>query len=368
MADKSLIRTRKNRGDLPDSLTETTQGAKETQRFRTEVANSVTSSGQTLTPDDGTNADLYQTSKASFLYGTAGSSFQDNSAVPNIYQLTLMRGDVSLRYPNNYDLLHGCIINFKPANTNTGASTLALWNQEASTYMDAKAIKTIDGNDVGGGVISSSSIHSFLYDSTADAWILMSIIFPVTSKGGIITRNDSGVVELPVGSNGQVLSADDTEDSGLKWVSMGGGVGSVAQMFAIQPSFQQSISPFGAKTISTLGITITPKKAGNRIVLELLLKASFTYVSGESSSTAEISIYRNGIKISATSRDISSWRTSIPVLAGSKSFEVQYIDESSLGTETVYALYVDNTNGSSTFIINKGVYIYSFFKIMEIET
>ncbi|MCH8854547.1 MAG: hypothetical protein IID41_18120 [Planctomycetes bacterium] len=42
---------------------------------------------------------------------------------------------------------------------------------------------------------------------------------PATTKGDLILQDASATVRLPVGTNGQVLTADSTEASGVKWVT-----------------------------------------------------------------------------------------------------------------------------------------------------
>lgn len=120
MADLSLERERKNKNDIEDSLDPGFQGAKETQRFRTEVANFVTTSGQELTPANGSSSNLYQIPMASAIYGMGASTFTDTGTA-NSYVLTPMAS--GLIVPSNYDLLNGCTVMFKPNNSNTGAAS-----------------------------------------------------------------------------------------------------------------------------------------------------------------------------------------------------------------------------------------------------
>lgn len=49
----------------------------------------------------------------------------------------------------------------------------------------------------------------------------MSYIVP-SAKGRLITRESANLVELPVGSDGQVLTADSAQAAGIKWASGGG--------------------------------------------------------------------------------------------------------------------------------------------------
>jgi hypothetical protein len=65
-----------------------------------------------------------------------------------------------------------------------------------------------------------------------DTWSLTTIRGAVglTSKGDILTDSGSGLARLPVGGSGQLLAADSTTTTGLRWVDApsGGGIGGQA--------------------------------------------------------------------------------------------------------------------------------------------
>lgn len=64
----------------------------------------------------------------------------------------------------------------------------------------------------------------------------------LTNKGDILTRNNSEIVRLPVGTNGQVLTADSTVPEGVKWAAGGGGGGTwqPPEIFIVDLTIQTS--------------------------------------------------------------------------------------------------------------------------------
>lgn len=55
--------------------------------------------------------------------------------------------------------------------------------------------------------------------SAADLDEANAVTSALTTKGDLLVYNGSAYVRLPVGTNGQVLSADSTTATGLKWVT-----------------------------------------------------------------------------------------------------------------------------------------------------
>lgn len=71
------------------------------------------------------------------------------------------------------------------------------------------------------GTISNSDYLTFLGKLTS----------PLTTKGDLITHNGSTHIRLPAGTDGQVLTADSTQASGLKWLSLSNN-GDITDVFA----------------------------------------------------------------------------------------------------------------------------------------
>jgi hypothetical protein len=75
----------------------------------------------------------------------------------------------------------------------------------------------------------------------------------LTTKGDLITRNATVPVRLPVGSNGQVLTADSTQAAGVKWSTPGGGG------FTVEVLTGQQIIAGGLAATKTFTPAQTPK-------------------------------------------------------------------------------------------------------------
>lgn len=64
------------------------------------------------------------------------------------------------------------------------------------------------------------TINGTTYDLTADrSWTIPSFTSPLTTKGDIYVRNASADARLPIGLDTQILMADSTQATGMKWAS-----------------------------------------------------------------------------------------------------------------------------------------------------
>jgi len=72
------------------------------------------------------------------------------------------------------------------------------------------------------GMISYLKDSNAIYKYTGSAWEIVGGGSPLTTKGDLYTYSTTDA-RLGVGSNGQVLTADSAEATGLKWSNPAGG-------------------------------------------------------------------------------------------------------------------------------------------------
>lgn len=85
-------------------------------------------------------------------------------------------------------------------------------------------------------------------------------VSPLTTKGDILTYSTTDA-RLPVGTNGQILSADSAEVTGLKWITAGGTVTSASVVSA--NGFAGTVATATTTPAITLTTTITGLIKGN---------------------------------------------------------------------------------------------------------
>ena len=79
-----------------------------------------------------------------------------------------------------------------------------------SSSLGTMATQNANAVNITGGTVNATTLE------VGGAPVLVN---PLTTKGDILVDNGSASVRLPVGSNGQVLTADSTQTDGLKWAA-----------------------------------------------------------------------------------------------------------------------------------------------------
>jgi hypothetical protein len=108
---------------------------------------------------------------------------------------------------------------------NVGSFNIVLTNQDA---LSTAANRLLTGT--GGSItLGADQWIQLVYDGTTSRWRVSTLGIDksiVTAKGDLISASGaSSPVRVGAGSDGQILTADSTQSSGLKWASSGSGVG-----------------------------------------------------------------------------------------------------------------------------------------------
>lgn len=183
----------------------------------------------------------------------------------------------------------------------------------------------------------------------------------VTTKGDLIAGTASATVSrLSIGTNGQVLTADSTAATGMKWAAAAGG-GKILQVVNV------AYSTYGTTTSSTYSATgltasITPSSTSSKILV-LVNMVGMTKTAGDTG--IGLKLYRNG-------SSILPFEGVLGTNSGSNfngvSSGTNYLDSPASTSSQTYAVYWNSYNNSTQVRINNdgGVAISSTITLMEV--
>lgn len=131
-----------------------------------------------------------------------------------------------------------------------------------------------------GQVLAKASGTDLDFSWVTDATGIPATIFD--AKGDIIAASAADTASrLAVGSNGQVLTADSTTATGLKWAAVGGG-GKVLQVVRGTDTTARSTTS-GSFTDASISVTITPTATTSKIMLFWTFRA---YINASATDAA----------------------------------------------------------------------------------
>lgn len=182
------------------------------------------------------------------------------------------------------------------------------------------------------------------------------------AKGDIIaaTANDT-IARLAVGTNGQVLTADSTATTGIKWADSSGGL-----LQVVQGTYGTQASSTGSTFADTgLSATITPTKSTSKI---LVMQFTANCLKGGADTYLTLQLVRNSTPIhviSGLALGTSNTNTGITSLASS------YLDSPATTSAVTYKTQFGNRvgGGSGTVYVNytgEGGAVVSTIILMEI--
>jgi hypothetical protein len=113
----------------------------------------------------------YQNPMAMFVNGVSAQSFQDNSATANSIELTPITGAGGLRVGDSYNIMDGMIVECNKTTVNTSSTVTVNIGQTTGTYLGAKSLKTLAGEDP-----SIGEVYGYLrlfWDNGNDYWVII---------------------------------------------------------------------------------------------------------------------------------------------------------------------------------------------------
>ena len=226
---------------------------------------------------------------------------------------------------------------------------------DANGYLASQTVMVFADSAARTAAITSpqEGMFSYLKDTNAtqyysgSAWVSIGGSSPLTTKGDLYTFSTTDA-RLGVGTNGQILTADSTAATGIKWAAPSGG-GKVLQV--VQATTSTSTSTNGSSYIdTTLTATITPSAATSKVLI-------MTYQSFNLSraSVSDAGAFTNLVR---TSTDILSQPASTLSFGDDNDHKwglsVNYLDSPSTTSATTYKTQMKTGSASHTIYAQQG--------------
>jgi hypothetical protein len=231
-----------------------------------------------------------------------------------------------------------------------GATAIAALGQDIDTaFIDLKGGTT-------GQVLAKASNTDLDYSWVAqdDSNAIQNAI--VDAKGDLISATAADTpARLAVGTNGQILIADSTAATGLKWSTPTTVTGKILQVINVLKTDSFSTTSGSFVDLTGLTATITPSSATSKVLLMVTVTGSGTDVSG--ASECGYVIVRDGTQIALNTSLTADFtgQLSIRLLGASTAVTLghstNFLDSPATTSAVVYKIQVRTAAG--TLYINR---------------
>jgi hypothetical protein len=212
-----------------------------------------------------------------------------------------------------------------------------------------------------GQVLAKASGTDMDFSWVTDATGIPATIFD--AKGDIIAATAADTASrLAVGTNGQVLTADSTAATGLKWATAAGGGGKVLQVVNASTGTQVTNSTM-THADTTLTASITPSSSSSKILV-LVSQNGVGKSNGNSSNGCDVKLLRGATTLTEIT-SAAYTATTLDLNVGGISF--CYLDSPATTSSTTYKTTFANINASA-FVAVQYAYgtTYSNITLLEI--